>query len=265
MGSWQLVQKAYGMEPGSLPRGMLVVKSGVMSPFFSGVHKMDFTGMTDAGIDESMNKAAALLADCSHGSTWSIGPSSCHPSRELGPFLESRGLQLVEHMPAMWLELSPATMVVASTPKVSGAFTAREVASGDCAMLEVWVRTCLDIDEGVPMSPAQESSFDFHGRLTPELGFRRFIGFLDGQPVATSALHVVEGVAGIYSVAVRKNYRRRGIGKAMMYHAMEVAKREGADVAALQSSKIGVFLYEAMGFKTKYRIALYRLKSQQSE
>lgn len=85
-----------------------------------------------------------------------------------------------------------------------------------------------------------------------------FIGEVDGEPVTTSMLVVSDGAgvtaAGVYDVATLATHRGRGLGAAMTAHAADVGRRErGCEVATLQSSPMGLSVYESMGYRTVTR------------
>jgi GNAT superfamily N-acetyltransferase len=84
----------------------------------------------------------------------------------------------------------------------------------------------------------------------------RWAGWLDGRIVATSALLDSDGVAGIYVVATRESYRRRGIGAALTAAAVAEGRRRGLTVVSLQASALGQPVYERLGLRT---VAEYRL------
>jgi ribosomal protein S18 acetylase RimI-like enzyme len=73
---------------------------------------------------------------------------------------------------------------------------------------------------------------------------------LDGEAVATGLVRFAAGVAGVYGIAVRRAFQRRGLGSlATLLTAREGARR-GADVAILQATKEGFPVYEKLGFET---------------
>jgi GNAT superfamily N-acetyltransferase len=93
------------------------------------------------------------------------------------------------------------------------------------------------------------------GRLVPPslLGqhdAEAFVGYVDGTPVAASALFLNNGVAGIYNVATVDGQRRRGLGAAMTWHAVRRGRELGCRFSGLQSSVMGQPVYERMGFRT---------------
>lgn len=78
---------------------------------------------------------------------------------------------------------------------------------------------------------------------------RGFVGYVDGRPVATSALIVSDGVAGVYNVATLPEYRKRGLGEAMTWHAVREGAASGCVIGSLQASAMGQPVYARMGFR----------------
>ena len=87
-------------------------------------------------------------------------------------------------------------------------------------------------------------------------GLLALCGYLDGRPVGTSMLVATGGVAGVYTVAVVPEARRRGFGRLLTIRAIEEGVARGATRACLQASAMGEPVYLAMGFRT---VTAYRL------
>lgn len=70
----------------------------------------------------------------------------------------------------------------------------------------------------------------------------------------------------VISIAVRKEFRRKGIGKALMEKAMKALKEEyGAEEVYLEvrvSNKPAINLYEKLGFKIVKRVVAYYLDGE---
>ena len=76
------------------------------------------------------------------------------------------------------------------------------------------------------------------------------LGAIDGEPVACGTLCITTGVAGVYSVGVLEEFRRRGFGQAMTKAVLTRGRKAGCRIGALQSSKAGYPLYQRLGFET---------------
>ena len=61
----------------------------------------------------------------------------------------------------------------------------------------------------------------------PDNPQKLFIGFLEGEPVATSQLFLGGGVAGLWGVTSLEKARNRGVGTAMSLHPLRVARARG--------------------------------------
>lgn len=91
-----------------------------------------------------------------------------------------------------------------------------------------------------------------------ETGFVAYVGHLEGRAVGTAATVSVEGAIGVYSVATLPEFRGRGVGEAMVRHAVERARAEtGLERVVLQSSPEGEPLYRRLGFRPVSRFAIF--------
>ncbi len=88
-----------------------------------------------------------------------------------------------------------------------------------------------------------------------------FIGYADGRPASTSMLIKTGHVAGIYWVATREEYRRRGFGEAMTLHAVLAGREKGCTFASLQATAMGRPVYEKIGFGNPYDYRVYALRA----
>jgi predicted acetyltransferase len=75
--------------------------------------------------------------------------------------------------------------------------------------------------------------------------------------VATSALVLDSGVAGIYAVATIPEARGKGIGRIMTVLPLVEAKQLGFRLGILQASSMGYSLYKKIGFREVFKYKLY--------
>ena len=88
--------------------------------------------------------------------------------------------------------------------------------------------------------------------------FVAYVGYFQGAPVATAAVVVGGGAIGVYNVATLPDEQRRGFGESNMRHALsEVRGDYGTEPMILQSTPVGLRLYQRMGFRTVARVAVY--------
>jgi ribosomal protein S18 acetylase RimI-like enzyme len=86
----------------------------------------------------------------------------------------------------------------------------------------------------------------------PERPWRLYTGFLKGGPIATSSAFLGSAAVGIYHVVTLEGARRLGIGSAMTLAPLVEARLQGYKLGVLQSSEMGLSIYERMGFKQHF-------------
>lgn len=98
----------------------------------------------------------------------------------------------------------------------------------------------------------------FNASITGAHPFACWVGYRDGEPVATAATVVHEGVIGLYNVATAPAYRHRGFAEAITRYAVdEAAGKGGPAPVVLQSTSGGMHLYQRIGFQPVTRILVY--------
>lgn len=107
---------------------------------------------------------------------------------------------------------------------------------------------------------AAESVFGFSDETTRRItspsvldddSLQYFVGWVDDQPATCGMLSMVGSIAAPYVIGVDEDFRRRGIGEAMMWEVLREGRDRGAQLSVLQSTQMGIPLYEQMGFETK--------------
>jgi GNAT superfamily N-acetyltransferase len=93
--------------------------------------------------------------------------------------------------------------------------------------------------------------------------WKMFVGYLNGEAVATNMLFNGGGVASVYAVATVPSARGKGIGAAITLKPLLEARELGYRYAVLFSTEMGVRVYERIGFKlTNARINRYLWRNE---
>ena len=213
--------------------------TGIPSPLFNGVLSVR---LDHGGVEEVIDRLKAKIAAHGAPALWWIGPLS--KPNDIGELLRHHGIVPAGEVPAMAIDL--ARLETTHTP--TGNFEIRRRVD-DAQMRALWARTAA-VGTGFTEEVADAMVAVERGLADPEYDAQyRYIGFLDGQPVATSAMVLHAGVAGIYAVATLPAARLRGVGTAMTAIPLLEARMMGYRVGILQASSAGQALYRALGFE----------------
>lgn len=205
--------------------------SGVPFPTMNGVLTMH-TSVRAQDVDELLDDPA--LQPITH--SVQIRPGC---SRELADLVAARGMHEEEPTPLMAMASATHEMEEAAT---LGGLTIRMI---DPAEARVHATIAADGFE-VPVEV-------FDSFATPKVlglvGFRTYVGLVDGVPVTTAIGVRGDDYVGIFDVATPAAYRGRGYGAAVTARATMDGFASGASFAFLQSSEMGYGVYERLGFK----------------
>jgi hypothetical protein len=241
---------AYGRANGST----LQATSNVVW-FYTGIQVALCNGVLSAklksdAVKTTFDSLQAKIDEQGAPAFWWIGPQS--KPDNLGSLLEQHGLEPAGEVPGMAIDL----VLVDNKPETITNFTIQKVSNPE--MQALWARIAA-VGTGFPdvvtetMARIEATLADPQYKAQP-----RYIGLLNGTPVATSALVLDSGVAGIYAVATIPEARHKGIGRIMTMIPLLEAKQMGYRVGILQASSMGYPIYKKIGFKDvcKYRLYL---------
>ncbi len=154
-------------------------------------------------------------------------------------YLVGVGFRVEHRLPAMLLHPLPATGPVADQLEicevVAGRLAAEYGGIGgdeqglDQELMRAFAEVAIDSPDFVPL-----------------------LGRVDGVPVATSLALLTGDMVGVYNVNVVAPLRRRGLGAAMTWAAVEAGRRRGAHAAFLEATRQSFRLYRRLGFQTRF-------------
>jgi ribosomal protein S18 acetylase RimI-like enzyme len=223
-------------------------KTGFAHSWFNGVLSRR---PPDEDTTRTVGEAVAYFRSSDvHSFTWWLAPD-LEPTSWAG-YLEPHGFLFDDNTPGMAMDLADLPA------KRNGALTIRRVE--DRPALAEYVRTMLQ-GFGIPETEAATLTAVFED-LGLDLPIRHYLGLLNDRPVATVALVLGAGVAGIYNVATLPEARGRGIGSAMTLAPLYEARDMGYQAGILQSSKMGYGVYRRLGFREVGRVKHYYWRKQ---
>lgn len=192
-------------------------------------------------LEEILDERLRQLAVKQVPMAWLIGPST-RPT-DLGSRLQSHSWVLGDEAPGMAIELQNLDESLSSPPSL----TIHRI--HDAQRLRAWLQVMTvgsDIpEEGLTLLLEHVSRHGF----TDDPSIHFYLGLLENEPVATSLLYLGGGVAGIYNVTTLPEMRRQGIGSALTLAPLLQARTLGYHIGILQSSPMGLHLYQSLGFR----------------
>jgi ribosomal protein S18 acetylase RimI-like enzyme len=228
---------------------LLLVDSGLASDTFN---KIGRARLSEAEADRRIAEAISHFRLARRPFAWWVGPES--RPLDLEARLRHHGFVAAESELGMAMELrdlspkphAPKKLVIRRVESLE------EITDSSAVLAANW-------------EPADPAVLAFYTQaaallLKPDSPMTLFVGYLDGQPVSTGELFMGGGVAGLYCVATKKEFRRRGIGSAVTWAAADHARRQDISTAVLQSSNDGKGVYARLGFHpcchfTEYTLA----------
>jgi hypothetical protein len=226
---------------------LVIVDSGLPCDTFNVVTRARLTALTARS---RVAAAVAYFHIVSRPFSWWVGPAD-RPA-DLEEILLGAGLVATESELAMAADLDtidetaerpPGLRIVrAQTPEQVGHYAAINAANWDPPDPHV-LRFC---QAAIPVLLSADSPLWL------------YVGYLGEQPVAAAELTLSGGVAGLYGIATRSSYRRRGFGTAMTLRPLIDARAAGYRTAVLQAAPEGVGIYARLGFAPTGRYQEYK-------
>ncbi len=228
-----------------------VVRSGRVQISASGLrarvlNAVNLAQFSDQDATGEIEQAAAEFARRGVPFRWFAGPTST--PGDLPERLEAAGIGPLSNSPGMALEISR----MHDEPTAIAGLEVREVA--DAADFEAWFRVSV---ESFPFDPVVGAAWrSAHAPLGYGAASRlhNYVAWLNGRPVAVSALLIGRETAGIWNVGTLADVRGRGIGRETTLAALRDARAANQQLAVLGSSPMGLPVYTRIGFTEVCRI-----------
>lgn len=227
-------------------QGLVSVDCGLPCDTFNAVCAARLDAATGPARIEAI---IAGYAGRGHPFSWWTGPGD-EPA-QLGEWLIAAGLVAAETELAMALSLSELNEQ-AMPPRLE----IRRVCSA--AELERFAGI-----NAANWSPPDAMVPEFYRRAAPALlaadsPLRFYVGYVDGEAVATAEATIGGGVVGLYNICTLAEWRGRGIGTALTRQPLLDARGKGLSTAILQAAADGVGIYRGLGFRDFGLITEYK-------
>ncbi|NIM96027.1 MAG: N-acetyltransferase [Anaerolineales bacterium] len=214
--------------------------------YFNGVLRAQ---LVPEDVDATIEAATTRCRSRNVPLLWLIGPAT-RPAN-LGEYLEAHGVTYAWDsigMAADLLELNE------DLPAPTGLTI--ELAS-DVETLREWSHVVCGVFEWPKFVEDAWVDFFVSVSLEARLPVHCYLGWLDGEAVATSYVILAAGVAGIYGVVTVPEARRHGIGAAIVLAPLREARALGYRVGILHASEMGFSVYHRIGFREYCKIGNY--------
>jgi len=221
--------------------GIRALATGIEVPFFNPI-----LALTD---DSRLEDIVAAV-------DW-VRSSGIEPSIQVASHVDPRlrpGLLAARFQPG---QFASPVMVLDPIPPAPPLPDGVGIRTGGAELYEDWH---VALDSGPVWRGAATSGFLGDPRV------RAVVAYLDGEPVAASSAIRLGSTLGIYAVGTREHARRRGIGRAATWAAIDVGRHDwDSEIAILQSSEMGVPVYRSMGFEQVGALVMYGARGPSAE
>lgn len=218
-------------------------------------HGVFLARLTPENMAEKIDENIAYYSERDLPFTWRTGPTI--KPLDLGQHLLAHGLTYSSSSPGMAVELDEMNEDLQMPENLTIKLVEDEESLRD------YMGVCcptFGVGEFIDHWVDMETSIGFDKSLPR----RNYVGYVNGKPVANSHMLLTCGVAGIFCVATLPEARRKGIGTALTIAPLREARDMGYKVGVLQSSRIGLGVYQRIGFQEYCTIKGYRWQPETS-
>jgi GNAT superfamily N-acetyltransferase len=210
-----------------------------------------YEGNTDAAaLADEIEAVKMFFAQRNVPWVWWVSPRS-QPA-DIGQHLERHGLVRDWELPAMIAPL-PGTGVWPSSD--NRIWVSRVTTRADLQAASLIRRTAFEFPEGVAVDYFEAMETDW---LDDASRARLYLaGCRDQPPAAMGALIIGAGLPGVYVMATLPEYRRQGLGKAVLRQLLTEATKQGYSLVVLTAGPLGYPLYTQFGFLHLFNYSFY--------
>ncbi|MFX0200315.1 MAG: GNAT family N-acetyltransferase [Candidatus Hodarchaeota archaeon] len=225
---------------------ILFFSHGARHPAYSGV---SYANIKPDEIDEKIEEMKRFCESHNIPLNWMIGPMT-RPT-DLGKDLEAHGFTYVGGATGMAIELrnlkdehrSPeglAIKPVSNTEELRHFFDVWTIAHD---FPDIVGDACYSLCSDLLFTDNPEACF--------------YVGYKDGEPVATSTIFYCGGVAGLWWVSTIPKARRQGIGTEMTLKPLRIASDMEYRASILWATDMGLPIYRRLGYKEYFKTKNY--------
>jgi ribosomal protein S18 acetylase RimI-like enzyme len=191
-----------------------------------------------AGVPGDPDAALAMAERCYDGTGLSIGiDAEVTLHADLVEAAARAGLTKIESRPGMTLPIREARQV--PTPEGVEIFRVTD---------PVLLDALVEVDAAAFGGEAELTRGFLPDAVLEDPCQRVYAARVDGRLVGAGETTTLDGIMGIFGIATRPEFRRRGIATALTSFA--IADRvDEADVACLDASDLGIGVYRGLGFE----------------
>ncbi len=213
--------------------------------WFSRIFMANFN---ESNLSTGIEQIVSMIKKLNISASWYITPQSCPVN--LQNILEDYGFAYKDNWSAMAIDLEdvPESFDFPEGMEIKEVLNLEE--------LKIWTDILVKSFEFSEILQSYKKYFINAGLESPNSHY--YLGFLNGNPVATGVLFEGEGAAGLFYIGTLPEVRRQGIALAMVKYLLNQAKTKSYHISVLQASEMGYPVYKKIGFKKYYTTKIYR-------
>ncbi len=211
-------------------------------------NRIFMANFNQSNVHSSIKQIVSRIKKLNISASWYITPKS--RPLNLHNLLKDYGFTYQEDWKAMAIDLK----TVPENFDILEGMEIKEVLNLD--ELKTWTDVLVKSFEFPEIVHSYKKYFINAGLESPKSHY--YLGFLNGNPIATGVLFKGEGAAGLFYIGTIPEARRQGIAKSMVHYLLNETKKKGYPISVLQASEMGYPVYKKIGFKKYYTTKIYR-------